>query len=113
MLPYNATLFLYGGLLLFALFTILYAGNAYRVNAQLSADDPHKRIYHPIEIILAPVIVPLWVLYSILNFIMQALIFGLVLVLLTIVLVFATALSAVRRPVHVQLLHRATVVYQE
>ncbi len=110
MLPDNQP-YLYQGLLLYAFFAILYAGYTYLVNARLPADDPHKRNYHPIRIVLAPVAFPFFVLSSILGFMMKALFFGLTLFAFAMGLIFATLLSATRTPVRLSLPRKARPAY--
>jgi hypothetical protein len=112
MLLYNNE-YLYKGLLLYAFFAMLYAGYTYLVNARLPADDPKKRNYPPIRIVLAPIALPLSILLSILAFIMNALLFGLSLVAFAIALVFAAALTAARTPIRLKLPRRTRPVYQE
>ncbi len=72
-----------------ALFVILLAAaySAYRVNAHRPANDPKKRNYHPLAIVLAPFLFPFVVSLAVLVFILAAVLYGVFLVFFTILLV--------------------------
>ena len=88
------------GILLFMLFIMACAGYAYYVNARRPADDPQKRNYHPVAIVLAPITLPVFIVFSISIFIMRALLYGVFLIL------FATALIVVRESFILRWLHK-------
>ncbi len=76
------------GILLFIVLAILCAGYAHHVDAQRAEDDPQKRNYPLLAIVLAPITLPIFIILSIVIFIMKALFFGVILVLLAMVLIF-------------------------
>ncbi len=112
-MPLYSNPYFYQGLLLYAFLAMLHAGYTYFVDARLPADNPQKRNYHPVRIVLAPVTLPFSLLLSIFIFIMKALFFGLCLIALGIGLAFATTLSAVRNPIRLRLPRRTRPAYQE
>ncbi len=112
-MPPDSSQYFYQGLLLYALLAMLYAGYTYLVDARLPDDDPQKRKYHPIRILLAPVAFPFFLLYSILAFMMNALFFGLSLFVFAIGLAFVTILSVARNPVRLRMPRKTRPVYQE
>ena len=71
---------------------IACAGYAYYVNSKRPDDDPKKRNYHPVAVILAPITVPLFIFISLSIFIMRVLTYGIFLILFTI------ALLVIRKP---------------
>lgn len=75
------------GLFLFIFFTLACAGYAYRLNARRPADDPQKRDYPPVAILLAPITLPLFIILYIVLFILRALLYGVALVLFTAALI--------------------------
>jgi len=80
------------GFLLLTLFLLMCAGYAYRVNARRAADDPKKRDYPPIAIVLALFTWPFLLFASIFLFVLRVLVYGIFLIL------FAIALVAIRKP---------------
>lgn len=68
-----------------------FMGYAYRVNARRSANDPLKRDYHPLAVVLFPVW-PIWVAALTSLFILRALAYGVFLILFTV------ALIVIRKP---------------
>ncbi len=112
-MPLYSSQYFYQGLLLYAFLAMLYAGYTYLGDARLPADDPRKRNYSPLRIILAPIALPLSLLYSILAFILNALFFGLSLFVFAIGLAFATTLTIVRNPVRLRMPRKTRPVYQE
>jgi len=75
------------GYILLSLILWAFAGYAYLVNARRPADDPKKRDFHPAAVFLAPITWPLFLLFLISIFIIKALLYGVFLVLFTIVLI--------------------------
>jgi hypothetical protein len=71
---------------------IACAGYAYYVNSKRPDDDPKKRNYHPVAVILAPITVPLFIFFSLSIFIMRVLTYGIFLILFTV------ALLVIRKP---------------
>jgi len=71
---------------------IACAGYAYYVNSKRPDDDPKKRNYHPVAVILAPITVPLLIFFSLSIFIMRVLTYGVFLILFTV------ALLVIRKP---------------
>lgn len=84
-------------LLLYVLFAMLYARGTYLANRRLPDDDPQKRYYPRILIVLAPVTLPLFLLVSIFVFIVQALLYGLSMVAFMLGLLFAAVVAAARK----------------
>ncbi len=74
------------------LFMLLCAGYSYCVNAGLADDDPKKRYYPPIAIVLAPITWPFLIFVSLMLLVLRVLAYGLFLIL------FAIALVAIRKP---------------
>ena len=84
LIPYTGYCFL--GYILISLIFLLCTGYVYRVNSKPTADDPEKRDYHPAAV---PMVVA-WPLYLIgwaSLFVLQALAYGLFLIIFTEVLV--------------------------
>src|SRR5512146_1561233 len=77
------------GILPFAFITMACAAYAYFVNAQRAQNDPKKKDFHPLGIFLAPVTLPFFLLTFILIFLLRALLFGAVLILFVLALIFA------------------------
>lgn len=84
----NALCFWYG-MLPFALLTMACAAYAYAVNTRRANDDPQKRDFHPLAILLAPITLPFFAFVSIVVFILQALLFAVILVLFVAALIFS------------------------
>lgn len=78
---------LFAGILPFIVITVLCAACAYSVNAQRSPDDPQKRKCHPVAIVLAPITLPLFVVFTLLRFVLKVLFFGACLILFPIALI--------------------------
>jgi len=76
------------GTLWFMLFLLACAGYAYRVNAKRKPDDPKKKDFHPVAILLAPITWPFLLFGFISIFIIKALAYGVFLILFTLMLVF-------------------------
>lgn len=64
-----------------------FAGHAYRVNAQREADDPERKDFHPLSVYLVPFTWPFIVILYVLIFVIRALLYGLFLIIFTILLV--------------------------
>jgi len=89
---FNYSRYCCNGTLLLMLTVIACAGYAYYVNSKRPDDDPKKRNYHPVAVILAPITVPLFIFISLSIFIMRVLTYGIFLILFTI------ALLVIRKP---------------
>jgi hypothetical protein len=76
------------GTLWFTLFLFACAGYAYRVNAKRNPDDPKKKDFHPVAILLAPFTWPFILFGFISIFIIRAILYGVFLVLFIFALVF-------------------------
>ncbi len=74
------------GGLLFALFCLIAAAHAYYVDLKRPLDDPQKKHYKPAEILLAPITVPFLLVGRVVYFVLKAISYGVLLVLLTIAL---------------------------
>ena len=61
---------------------------AYHVNSKRPEDDPKKRDYHPLAILLAPITWPLMALFGISFFILKVTTYGVFLVLYILALIF-------------------------
>ena len=79
------------GCIVFSLILWAFAGYAHYVNAKLPADDPRKKDLHPAAVHLVPILWPLLILFSVLIFIIRALLYGIYLIL------FVSALLIFRR----------------
>lgn len=79
------------------LIPMICAAYAYAVNARRPVDDPEKRDFHPFAIVLAPITWPLFILAAILIFILRALLFGVILILFVLVLIFARESTLIKR----------------
>jgi hypothetical protein len=92
----------YYGILPFMLLILACAAYAYYVNAQRANDDPQKRDFHLVAILLAPVTWPFFILASILIFLLRTLLFGAALILFMLALIGireTTILKRLRRKV--------------
>lgn len=93
------------GIFLFVLLTVGCAGYAYQVNTRRADDDPQKRDFHPLAIILAPITFPLYAIVGVATFLLMALLFGVTLILLVALLIF------VRKPVILQWLLKKAISF--
>lgn len=91
MLWYHLDWFCTGTLLLIAV-VMACALFAYYVDSRRSDDDPEKKNYHPLAILLAPVTLPLFIIFSISIFILRVATYGVFMVL------FIIALIVLRQP---------------
>ena len=91
MLLYRFDLFC-GCFLLFFVAIWLITGYTYVVNSRREADDPKKRDYDPLAILLAPITAPIFLAGALGFFILRALLFTVFLIIFSILLV------AVRKP---------------
>jgi hypothetical protein len=81
------------------------AGYAYYVDSKRSDDDPKKRDFHPLAILLAPITFPLVLILSISFFVLRVLTYGVFMVL------FILALIIIRKPFILAILQKiATAV---
>jgi hypothetical protein len=85
---YNTQCLCYG-ILPLLLFAMACAGYAYLVDARRPADDPQKRNYRPLAIVFAPITLPIFIVLSILIFMMRVLLYGVFLILFPFVLIIA------------------------
>lgn len=83
-----------------SLILFLSMGYAYYVNARKPPNDPQKREYHPLAFSLLP-FWPLGLVISFILFVLRALVYGVFLVLFTLVLIF------IRKPFLLLLLAKA------
>lgn len=79
-------------ILIFFLILWLVTGYTYLVNLRRKADDPKKREYDPLAILIAPVTAPIFLAGAIGFFILRALLFAVFLIIFTVLLV------AIRKP---------------
>ncbi|HMB24029.1 MAG: hypothetical protein ACM33V_14460 [Chloroflexota bacterium] len=86
---FKNTLCLWYGLVPFALVTMACAAYAYSVNAQRTDDDPQKRDFHPLAILLAPITLPFFTVVAIGTFVVEAVLFAAILVLFLAALIFS------------------------
>jgi hypothetical protein len=80
------------GILIIPLIILACAAYTYVVNLRRKADDPKKRDYHPVAILLAPFTFIFFISLWLLVLILRALLFGGFLIVFTILLV------ALRKP---------------
>ena len=76
------------GCVLLSLIIFLCTGYVYRVNAGRADDDPAKKDYPLISVLLSPISWPLFIFGSALLFIIKALTYGVFLVIFTVVMIF-------------------------
>src|SRR5512147_1456298 len=91
MLFYHLNCVCYGSLLSMILI-VACAWFAYSVNAHRADDDPKKRDFDPLAVVLAPITFPFLFVLAVFIFILRTLLFGLILIL------FAMALIGAREP---------------
>ena len=68
-------------------FLLAVAYTAYRFNSRRDPKDPKKRNYHPVAIVLAPFLFPFVASLAISVFLLAAILYGVFLILFTILLV--------------------------
>ena len=76
----------------FILITWMIVIYVYAVNARRANDDPKKRDYHPLAVIISPITLPIFLTIAAVGFVLLALFFVVFLVF------FAIVLIALRRP---------------
>ena len=69
-------------------FVLACAMFAYYVNSKRGNDDPKKKNYHPLAIVLAPITFPIVVVLSVSFFLLRVLTYGLFMVLFIFILIF-------------------------
>ena len=74
------------------LFAFVAVYSAYKTNSQLPEGDPKKRRFHPIGILLAPILLPISISLAITGFLLTILLYAGFLV------IFAVLLLAIRKP---------------
>lgn|SRR5512143_988253 len=77
------------GILPLVVLTIACAGYAHSVDAKRADDDPQKRNYPLLAIAFAPITLPFFAIASAVTFFLMALLFGLILLLFVVALIFA------------------------
>lgn len=88
-----------------ALIVTLCATVAYSVNVKRAEDDPKKRNYHPLAILLAPITFPFFFVLYISIFILRVITYGVFMVL------FIAAMLFIRKPFIVEWLKKnATII---
>jgi len=92
MLWSDVNCFCNGLILLMAIVTV-FALYAYRVDSNRSDDDPKKKNYHPLAILLAPITFPFFLVFYTSIFILRVVTYGVFMVL------FIVALFFIRKPV--------------
>jgi hypothetical protein len=63
-------------------------GFSYLANAKRKTDDPLKRDFHPLAILIAPFTLPLFAVGLIVLMIVKAFLYGAILIILTVLLIF-------------------------
>jgi len=86
MLLYHIRSLCYGSLL-FMFLAMACAAYAYHVDARRPADDPKKRDYPPVAIILVPIMLPVFAVLYVSLFILRAVLYGIFLILFVITLI--------------------------
>jgi small neutral amino acid transporter SnatA (MarC family) len=89
--------------LIIAVLLIICATYAYHVNSKRPADDPKKKHYHPVTIVLAPITFPIMFVLSISFFLLRVLAYGVFLVLFILALIF------IRKPFILEWLRKTAV----
>lgn len=82
------------GILLLMVLAIGCAIYAYYVNSRRPKDDPKKRNYHPLAIILAPITLPIFVVLYLSFFIVRVVTYGVFLALSILALILLPKSSA-------------------
>lgn len=77
---------------------------AYYVNSKRAEDDPKKRNYHPLAILLAPITFPLFLMFYIFIFILRVITYAVFLVL------FIAAMLFIRKPFILALLKKYATI---
>lgn len=80
------------GILLLMAAAMVCAVYAYSINSRRAADDPKKKNYHPLAIVLAPITLPIFLILSISFFLLRIVTYGVFMV------VFISALIFIRKP---------------
>jgi small neutral amino acid transporter SnatA (MarC family) len=89
--------------LIVAILLIICATYAYYVNSKRAADDPKKKNYHPVAIVLTPFSFPILFVLSISFFLLRVLAYGAFLVLFLLALIF------IRKPFILEWLRKTVV----
>lgn len=76
------------GVLLLIAIVIVCALYAYHVDSKRPGDDPKKKNYHPLAILLAPITFPLFVVFYISIFILRVITYGVFMVLFIAAMIF-------------------------
>jgi hypothetical protein len=67
---------------------LIWATFAYYVNSKRPSDDPQKKKYHPLAVVLAPITLPLVIVFSTSFFILRLLTYGVFLIVFIVTLIF-------------------------
>ena len=104
MLLYNLEFLFYCCIVVTLIFTICTTV-AYYVNSRRAEDDPKKRNYHPLAILLAPITFPLFAVFYISIFTLRVITYGVFMVL------FIIAMLIIRKPFILEWLKKnATII---
>ena len=88
------------GILLLMVVATAFAVFAYYVDSKRPADDPKKKNYHPLAVLLVPITLPLLIVFSVSIFILRVAAYGI------FMLLFIFALLFIREPVIVESLQK-------
>lgn len=102
-MPLNYPNFWFHCFITVILLTVTCTALAYFVNSKRPDDDPKKKNYHPLAILLAPITVPFLVIFSVIFFILRVATYGVFMVLFTFALVF------IRKPFFLEWLKKSAV----
>lgn len=76
------------GILVLMALALIWAVFAYYVNSRRPDDDPKKKKYHPLAVVLAPFTLPIVIVLSISFFILRVLTYGVFLIVFILTLIF-------------------------
>lgn len=76
------------GILVLMALALVWAMIAYYINSRRSYDNPQKKNYHPLAVLLVPVTLPIVIILSISFFILRVLTYGVFLALFILTLIF-------------------------
>ncbi|HJQ14452.1 MAG TPA: hypothetical protein VJ830_06860 [Anaerolineales bacterium] len=99
----NHPTFWFNCFIVVTLLTVTCTAFAYFVNSKRPDDDPKKKHYHPLAILLAPITVPLLIISSVIFLLLRVATYGVFLVLFSFALIF------IRKPFLLEWLKKNTV----
>jgi preprotein translocase subunit SecY len=76
------------GILVLMALVLVWAMIAYYFNSKRSDDDPQKKNYHPLAVVLAPITFPVGIVFYISFFILRVVTYGIFLILFILTLIF-------------------------